>query len=172
MKFLLDEKLFLTHIMGKTSLNGFTKSRWLSVFILPANRNKNAYPSLQASTIFQFTSLKGQIFLYFGENQEKQNIVTVLIFFFWTKTKTDSKLNPSKLPWTYKLWPLYYIQTCYVFWHFLRNILASSLPSSSSSASLSSVLPFLKTLFFPVSRPRWLIRKLLLLILLLRTNIS
>lgn len=98
MKFLLDEKLFLTHIMGKNSFNGFTKSRWLSVFILPANRNKNAYPSLQASTIFQLTSLKGQIFLYFGENEEKQNIVTVLIFVLEQKQRQTANLILASCP--------------------------------------------------------------------------
>lgn len=89
------------------------------------------------------------------------------------KKKTlTTNLITSKLPQPYKWWAFSHTQTCYVFWHFLRNTLASSLPSSSSAPSLSSILPFWKILVFPVRRPRWLVRKFLLLILLLRTNIS
>lgn len=104
--------------MSKISFTGYIKSRWLSILILLANRNQNAYPSLQAGATFPVRSLKGpieqqlvihsssQLLLCFGENQEKQkNIASVLIFA--PAQRQMANLVTSKLPWTYKLWPFH-----------------------------------------------------------------
>lgn len=103
--------------MSKNSFTGYIKSRWLSVLILLANSNQNAY-SLTTSRC-NFSTQKSERTHWTTSSHSFQFTTTSV---FWRKSgKTEehsissnfcsctkpANLIASKLPWTHKLWPVH-----------------------------------------------------------------